>query len=139
MEEIIEEVEEDPAGSGQSGSEAESEVPASPPMRAEIRPAAEPPRPRPFTQAVGCERAAAAEIPAPDRRSGGADAPKYVRFALAAAVFAGLCVGIFYAFKSNPYAVSIFSREGAAGRPSESGEMILGFSIGEMTGGGKKV
>ncbi len=137
-EEIIEEVEEDPAGSGQSGSEAESEVPASPPMRAEIRPAAKPPRPKPFTKAAGFKRAAQAKIPAADRRSGGADAPKYVRFALAAAVFAGLCVGIFYAFKSNPYAVSIFSREGAAGRPSESAEMILRFSSDEMTEAAKK-
>lgn len=132
-EEIIEEVEEDPADSGESVAGAQYDASVSPPSPPEIRPAANPPKPKPFVKAADFRRAAPAKAAPNDRRSGGTSALKCFRFALAAAVFAGLCVGIFYAFKNNPYAASILSREDASARPRESAGMILRFSSDEVT------
>ena len=91
-----------PPDSGESVAVAERDASVSPPAPPEIRPAANLPKPKPFVKAADFRRAAPAKAAPNDRRSGGTNAFKCFRFALAAAVFAGLCVGIFYAFKSNP-------------------------------------
>lgn len=140
-EEIIEEVEEYPESPGDDPAAGASEAdaaPVPPPAQPAMRPAANPPKPRPFVKTANFRRAAPEKARPDDRRPGASNAPKYFRLAAAAAVFAALCVGIFYAFKGNPYAASILSSEAAAARPRESAGMILRFSSGEMTEAAKR-
>lgn len=140
-EEIIEEFDDASEPTPESAAEKAEPPPVSAPERPEIRRAPKPPNPKPFRAVNPPPFKHAASSKAADGREnryGGAEKSKFVRLALAAAVFAGLCIGIFYAFKSNPYAASILSPEDAEARPRESAGMVLRFSSDEMTEAAKK-